>query len=163
MTDRTTTTSDQATYYVYMVECRDGSIYTGITTNLARRMQEHLSRSSLAARYTKSHEAKKLIAAWETVGRSSASALEYRIKRLSHVQKVEMSEHPESALSIIPGIPRGTHLESDQKDQNENKDGDKSPDLRSCIYAPLSSEEIESIWQAVTNHPKQDLGEEGSF
>lgn len=74
-------------YYTYMLRCKDNSIYTGITTNLERRMDEHLHKTEKCAKYTLTHTAIKLEAAWETESRTSASKLEYYIKHLKKTQK----------------------------------------------------------------------------
>lgn len=77
-------------YYVYMLRCEDNSIYTGITTNVERRMEEHFKRNDKCAKYTLRHFAKKLESVWETENRVLASKLEYRIKELSKQQKEEI-------------------------------------------------------------------------
>lgn len=74
-------------YYVYMLRCMDNSIYTGITTDIERRMQEHFSKDKKCAKYTSSHTVKKLECVWETETRVLASKLEYHIKTLSKKQK----------------------------------------------------------------------------
>ena len=74
-------------YYIYMLRCRDNSIYTGITTNIDRRMEEHFSKNEKCAKYTYTHSAKKLEAVWETKNKSLASKLEYHIKKLSKEKK----------------------------------------------------------------------------
>ena len=74
-------------YYVYMLRCIDNSVYTGITTNLERRMEEHFSKSQKCAKYTFRHTAKKLEVAWQTTDRTSATKLEYHIKTLTKLQK----------------------------------------------------------------------------
>lgn len=79
-------------YYTYMLRCRDGSVYTGITTSVARRMEEHFSRGGKCAKYTLTHPAEKLEAAWESGSRSAASKLEYGIKRLAKEQKERLIE-----------------------------------------------------------------------
>lgn len=77
-------------YYVYMLRCEDNSIYTGITTNLERRTQEHFSKGEKCAKYTKRHTVKKLEGAWKTENRVLASKLEYHIKTLNKKQKEEI-------------------------------------------------------------------------
>ena len=77
-------------YYIYMLRCEDNSIYTGITTNIERRMEEHLERSSKCAKYTRTHVAKKMESVWETENKALASKLEYRIKELTKKQKEEL-------------------------------------------------------------------------
>ena len=62
-------------YYTYMLRCENNSIYTGITTDVKRRMEEHFSKAPKCAKYTKSHTPQKL---------------EYRIKALTKVQKVQL-------------------------------------------------------------------------
>lgn len=77
-------------YYVYMLRCEDNSIYTGITTNINRRMSEHFSRNEKCAKYTKNHFARKLECVWQTENRALASKLEFRIKKLSKLQKEDL-------------------------------------------------------------------------
>ena len=68
-------------YYVYMLRCIDNSIYTGITTDIDRRMEEHFSRDQKCAKYTLTHKPKILESVWETENRILASKLEYNIKK----------------------------------------------------------------------------------
>lgn len=74
-------------YYTYMLRCKDNSIYTGITTDLNRRMNEHFNKLGVAAKYTRSHSAIKLEIAWESENKSLASKLEYHIKHLNKLNK----------------------------------------------------------------------------
>ena len=68
-------------YYTYMLRCQDGSLYTGITTDLNRRFREHSCGSAVGAKYTKSHAPITIEAAWSSKDRSLASSLEYQIKK----------------------------------------------------------------------------------
>ena len=77
-------------YYVYMLRCEDNSIYTGITTDVKRRMEEHFSKDKKCAKYTMINNAKKLERVWETENKVLASKLEYRIKELPKGQKEEL-------------------------------------------------------------------------
>ncbi len=74
-------------YYTYMLRCEDNSIYTGITTNIDRRLNEHLTKSEKCAKYTLKHTAIKLETAWESENRMFASKLEYHIKKLPKEKK----------------------------------------------------------------------------
>ena len=74
-------------YYVYILRCQDESLYTGITTEIERRMREHFGIDKRAANYTRWHTAKRLEAVWQCETRQQASRLEYRAKRLSKAQK----------------------------------------------------------------------------
>ena len=77
-------------YYIYMLRCEDNSIYTGITVDVERRMKEHFNKNKKRAKYTSSHQAKKLEAVWETENKSLASKLEFNIKKLKKVEKEEI-------------------------------------------------------------------------
>lgn len=77
-------------YYTYIIRCTDDSLYTGITTDVKRRFEEHLSQSEKSAKYTRTHKAIKIETVWQSKDRISASRLEYQIKRLTKVQKEEL-------------------------------------------------------------------------
>ena len=76
-------------WYVYIVECADGSLYTGITKDVKRRLLEH-NYSFKAAKYTRSRRPVRLVWSKEVADRSEASKEEYRIKRLKRKQKMEL-------------------------------------------------------------------------
>jgi len=88
-------------YYIYMLRCEDNSIYTGITTNLEKRMQEHFTKDEKCAKYTKKHTAIRLERAWKSENRVFASKLEYWIKHLSKVQKEELIKNPEKLQEFL--------------------------------------------------------------
>ena len=77
-------------YYTYMLRCKDNSIYTGIASDINKRMKEHFEKDKKCAKYTQSHDAKKLEAVWESNSRILASKLEYRIKTLNKMQKEKL-------------------------------------------------------------------------
>lgn len=72
-------------WYLYLLECSDGSIYTGITTDVGKRYAAHAS--GKGARYTRSHPPQRLLAVFEFADRSSASKGECELKRLTASQK----------------------------------------------------------------------------
>ena len=74
-------------YQVYMLLCEDGTVYTGITTDVVRRIREHRSGSQPGARYTRYHRPVELLALWDAPSRSVAGKLEYRIKQLARSDK----------------------------------------------------------------------------
>ena len=76
-------------YYLYLLTCVDGSLYTGITTNLARRVKEHNS-SALGARYTRGRRPVKLVYSKKFSTRSAALVAEAQVKKLSRQQKLDM-------------------------------------------------------------------------
>lgn len=75
-------------YFLYILECSDQTLYTGITTNLDRRLKEHNS-LKLGAKYTKTRRPVKLVYTKEFENRSVASIEEARIKKLSRLQKID--------------------------------------------------------------------------
>ena len=77
-------------YYIYIIKCEGDLLYTGITTDVKRRMSEHFGRTEKCAKYTRSHKAVSLEALWSCENRSLASKLEYRIKQLSKAQKLKL-------------------------------------------------------------------------
>ena len=74
-------------WHVYLLRCADGTFYTGITTDLARRLRQHNGELSGGARYTQARRPVEL--AWKDVceSRSAAAKAEHRIRRLSRTQK----------------------------------------------------------------------------
>ena len=74
-------------YFTYIIRCEDNSLYTGISTDLNRRLDEHRSKSKKSAKYTAVHSAIKYEIAWKSNNKSEASKLEYNIKKLSKSQK----------------------------------------------------------------------------
>ena len=87
---------------VYLARCRDGSLYTGVTTDPARRLAEHNSGSG--GSYTRSRTPLVLVY-WESAGdRSGALRRECAIKRLSRAQKEELVSR---RLAGQPGATSG--------------------------------------------------------
>lgn len=84
-----------------MLRCEDDSIYTGITTNITRRMKEHFLRGKQCAKYTLNHKAKKLECVFETSTKSLASKLEYYIKKLNKEQKETIITNPSTIKSYL--------------------------------------------------------------
>lgn len=74
-----------SSWFVYLLECCDGSIYTGIATDVDRRYALHVA--GKGARYTRARPPQRLLARFEFADRSSASKAEYAIKRLTAAQK----------------------------------------------------------------------------
>lgn len=72
-------------HYVYIIECNDGTLYTGYTTDIDRRLSEH--NSGDGARYTRGRTPVELVHSEEYETRSAAMSREYEIKQLSRDQK----------------------------------------------------------------------------
>ena len=73
-------------WYVYIVKCSDNSLYTGITTDIQRRVKEH-NNSTEGAKYTRSRRPVKLVYQENCENRSSASKREIEIKKLQTDKK----------------------------------------------------------------------------
>jgi putative endonuclease len=75
----------QKPWFLYLIECQDGSIYTGITVNVDKRYVAH--KAGKGAKYTRSHPPKRLLKVLEFANRSEASKAEYMVKQLSAHEK----------------------------------------------------------------------------
>lgn len=76
--------------YVYILKCRDGSLYTGWTNDLERRLREH--NAGKGAKYTKSRRPVVLVYFEEFVTKEEAMSREYAIKRLRRKEKRKLVE-----------------------------------------------------------------------
>jgi putative endonuclease len=77
-------------WYIYIVECSDGTLYTGITTDVNRRISEH--NSGKGAKYTRTRTPVVLRALFEANNRSEASKEECRIKKLTKIEKLKLCD-----------------------------------------------------------------------
>ncbi len=74
-------------YFIYILECSDGSLYTGIAKDVTKRLDEH-NISDKGAKYTKARRPVKLVYKEPSLDRSSASKREYAIKKLTRFKKL---------------------------------------------------------------------------
>ena len=80
-------------WFVYLIECRDGSIYTGIAIDCEARFATHLA--GKGARYTRSHPPARLLATIPCDDRSTALKAEMGIKKLSpRAKRALAAKHP---------------------------------------------------------------------
>jgi putative endonuclease len=75
-------------WFLYLIECADGSLYTGIATDVDARFAKHVS--GTGARYTRSHKPVCVRASFALSGRAEASRAEYWVKRLTAARKWEL-------------------------------------------------------------------------
>lgn len=94
-------------YYVYMLRCSDDSLYTGITTDPARRLAEHQGRGGKGARYMRLHAPQSIAALWSATDRATAQRLEYRLKALDHRQKEALLAGDMSVDNSFFPLPEG--------------------------------------------------------
>ena len=76
-------------YYLYILQCADDTLYTGITTDLERRVEEH-NTSALGAKYTRGRRPVKLVHSEQYETRSLATREEMRLKKLTKDQKLQL-------------------------------------------------------------------------
>lgn len=97
-------------YYVYILQCKDRSLYTGITTNVPQRFAQH--QSGTGAKYTRGRGPLQLMYVAKSPNRSTASVEEARIKKLSLPEKKLLLSQgdPQLLLDCIQGreIPEKT-------------------------------------------------------
>jgi putative endonuclease len=86
--------------WVYVLRCRDGSLYTGWTVDLERRLARH--RAGTASRYTASRLPVELELAVPMPTRRDARRVEAHIKRLPRAAKLALLDDPPSALQLAP-------------------------------------------------------------
>ncbi|PKL76803.1 MAG: endonuclease [Candidatus Melainabacteria bacterium HGW-Melainabacteria-1] len=84
-------------YIVYLLSCSDGSLYAGLTTDPDRRLREHNAGGPKGARYTRARRPVELV--WQSEplpDRSTAAALEWRLKQMTRRQKLHwIQQHGE--------------------------------------------------------------------
>ena len=78
-----------AAWWVYVLRCADGSLYTGITTDVSRRLAEH-NGGRVGARYTRSRRPVQLVYAEAACDRAEALRREAAIKRLDRARKLAL-------------------------------------------------------------------------
>jgi putative endonuclease len=89
-------------WFLYLIECADGSVYTGIAVDVQARFEKHLS--GTGARYTRSRKPLQVLASFEMVDRSSASRAEYWVKRLPAVEKRALAAGVRTIESVVPVV-----------------------------------------------------------
>ena len=77
-------------WFVYLIRCNDNSLYTGITTDVDRRLQEHQGKDNKGAKYLKGKGPIELVWKHNARDRSEASKFEYAIKQLKKDKKEQL-------------------------------------------------------------------------
>jgi putative endonuclease len=89
-------------WFLYLIECADGSVYTGIAVDVQARFEKHLS--GTGARYTRSRKPLQVLASFEMADRSSASRAEYWVKRLPAGEKRALAAGVRTIESVVPVV-----------------------------------------------------------
>lgn len=87
-------------WYLYMLQCNDGSIYTGVTTDVGRRLQEH--NNAKGSKYVGSRLPVKLMMWWKFIAtRSEILKVEIKIKSIKRGGKIHLIMRPKTIEEII--------------------------------------------------------------
>jgi predicted GIY-YIG superfamily endonuclease len=111
--------SESRSWWVYILRCGDGTLYTGIALDVPARLAQH--RAGTGARYTRGREPLELVYQEASPSRSAATRREAAIKRCSRRQKLQLigmsdmneGDCPVASLPLMPrmrGIPRAPHV-----------------------------------------------------
>ena len=96
---------------LYVLRCADGTLYTGITNNLEKRLKAH--NSGKGAKYTRSRAPCEIVATCSMPNKSASLKSEHRFKKLSRQQKLDAIQ--EGIEKLFP-----EYLNTDQNDRNSN-------------------------------------------
>ena len=91
-------------WHLYVVRCHDGSLYTGITTNVARRFAEHQGSGDTGAKYLRGRGPLMLVFQKKLGSRSLALWVESKVKKLSKARKEELMRANTSIDEIIKQV-----------------------------------------------------------
>jgi putative endonuclease len=90
-------------WFLYLIECQDGSIYTGITVDVEARYKAH--QTGKGAKYTRTHPPKRLLKVVPFDNRSEASKAEYAVKQLSASEKKMLSISTDTVFKSQLNMP----------------------------------------------------------
>ena len=93
-------------WYLYLIRCRDGKLYTGITTNVARRFAEHQGNVNTGAKYLRGRGPLVLVFQKKLGSRSLAQGVESKVKKLSKARKEELISANTHVDEIIKQVIR---------------------------------------------------------
>lgn len=85
--------------YTYIIKCKNNTLYTGYTTDIIRRMEEH--KQGINSKYTRANGFDKLEVFFETDNKSQAMKLEYYIKKLRKSKKIWIINNPELFIDEV--------------------------------------------------------------
>ena len=91
-------------HYVYLLRCADGSLYTGMTPDIARRLRQHVERLPGCAKYTRSHPVTALALLLTTDTATTARQLEARHQRLTRAQTEARRADPARLPARCPAL-----------------------------------------------------------
>lgn len=96
---------------VYIVRCGDGSLYTGIATDVTRRLDEHRA-GEIGAKYLRGRAPLELAGTWTVGSRSLAARVEHRIKRMSRAEKESLLAGSAGIAPVVSTLESAAHIHS---------------------------------------------------
>lgn len=109
MTDKQDVDAPAVTaWYLYMLRCGDGSLYTGISSDVERRLREHRGEAgkNRGAKALRGKQPLQLVYKQAVADRSEALKLEYRVKSLSRLLKEQLASGEQDLASLIDSIEK---------------------------------------------------------
>lgn len=92
---------DEINYWIYILRCSNGSYYTGYTTNMTRRYQEHV-KGTAKCKYTRSFKPLGIAQCWQVTDcKNLAMKIEKYIKQLSKSQKEQLILYPDKLEQLF--------------------------------------------------------------
>ena len=88
-------------WYIYLIRCRDGSLYTGISTNVGRRFTEHQGKGNTGSKYLKGKGPLTLVFQKKVGSKSLALKMESKIKKLPKAMKERLTGVPVYMEDIV--------------------------------------------------------------
>ena len=94
-------TTENNAWWVYILRCRNGALYTGVSTDVQRRVGEHADQGRRSARFTRAFAPVELVYTCRIGSKSRAYRVEYRIKRLSRGKKAALVAEQPTRRSLL--------------------------------------------------------------
>lgn len=113
-------------WFLYLLECADGSVYTGIAVDVAARFAQHAN--GTGARYTRSHKPVQVLASFELADRAHALRAEYRVKQLTAREKRALAAGARTLESVLPVVAPAEADKVDEADEADERDEAAEPD-----------------------------------
>jgi putative endonuclease len=108
-------TIDKENYWIYILHCDNGSLYTGYTNDLMKRYQAHLD-GSANCKYTRSFKPLSIAQCWRVNGHKSiAMKIERYIKKMPKAKKIQLITEPQLLVSVFSGDEIDIKLEAVSK------------------------------------------------
>ena len=85
-------------YHLYLLECEDGTLYTGVALDLEKRFVQHLL--GLGAAYTRSHPPRRVLACRSYPSKGEALSAEYALKQIRREQKLQFFKSHEQLAGV---------------------------------------------------------------